>query len=229
MASGKRLDFNHSAPDVTLLKTTGARARLSGLWAKRPLLLAFTRHQGCTQCKEMLEELVAGKKDIEKAGLKIAVIMQGTHEQAADFARQYAPGLLCLADPNLEAYRAYGLERGTIFQTFLNPKVWSAVSRSRRKGYRVEPPPAGQDAMQMSGMFIISPQGRVLLPYYFDHIADHPPLGLLLGGVLATRWDQPFDGPVAPPAPRQRAERRKRKPMKQASSSPAKRRPGRSR
>jgi len=229
MASGRRLNFNHSAPDVTLLKTTGARVRLSSLWAKRPLLLAFTRHQGCTQCKEMLEELVAGKKDIEKAGLKIAVIMQGTPEQAADFAQQHAPGLLCLADPSLEAYRAYGLERGTIFQTFLNLKVWSAVSRSRRKGYRVEPPPAGQDAMQMSGMFIISPQGRVLLPYYFDHIADHPPLGLLLGGVLATRWDQPFDGPVAPPARRQRTERRKRKPLKKASSSPAKRRPGRSR
>ncbi len=78
MANGKRLNFNHSAPDVTLLKTTGAQVKLSSLWAKRPLLLAFTRHHGCTQCKEMLEELVAGKKDIEKAGLKIAVIMQGT-------------------------------------------------------------------------------------------------------------------------------------------------------
>lgn len=224
MTSGKRLNFNHSAPDLTLSSTSGARVRLSSLWAKRPLLLAFTRHHGCTQCKEMLEELVTGKKDLEKAGLGIAVIMQGTPEEAAEFARRYAPGLRCLADPKREAYQAYGVERGTIFQTFLNPKVWSAVARSRRKGYRVEPPPAGQDAMQMSGMFIISHQGRVLLPYYFDHIADHPSLALLVNGVLATRWDQPFEGPVAPPAPRKRTKRRKG--TKQAAASPSRRRPG---
>ena len=104
--------------------------------------------------------------------------------------------MLCLADPERKAYEAYGLERGNLFQTFLNPKVWEAVSKSRKKGYQVEPPPAGQDAMLMSGIFIISKNGRIELPYYFDHIADHPPLELLLNGVLSTPWDQSFDGPV---------------------------------
>jgi len=50
----------------------------------------------------------------------------------------------------------------------------------------------------MSGTFIISAQGRIVLPYYYDNIADHPPLDLLLSGVLSTRWSQPFDGPVGP-------------------------------
>jgi peroxiredoxin len=211
MTEAKRLDFNQAAPDLRLRDSSGKAVKLSSLWAKRPVLLAFTRHHGCTQCKEMLEALVKGKKDIEKAGLKIVVVLQGTAEQAAEFAQQYAPGLLCLVDPKREAYGAYGVERGTVAQTLLHPKVWSAVSRSRRKGYRVEPPPAGQDAMQMSAIFIISAQGRVLLPYYFDHIADHPPVSLLLGGVLTTRWDQPFDGPVAPPAPKRRSQAGKRK------------------
>ena len=190
------MNFNRSAPDLTLLNTSGEPVQLSSLWAQRPLLLSFTRHFGCTQCKEMLEELVAGKEQIEKAGLGIAVIMQGTPEATAVFAQRVCPGLLCLADPERKAYQAYGLERGNLFQTFLNPKVWSAVSESRKKGYQVEPPPAGQDAMQMSGIFIISKDGRIELPYYFDHIADHPPLELLLSGVLSTRWDQSFDGPV---------------------------------
>src|SRR5690606_2960164 len=97
-----------------------------------------------------------------------------------------------------KAYEAYGLERGNLFQTFLNPKVWAAISRSRKKGYQVEPAPAGQDAMQMSGTFIITKDGRIALPYYYDHIADHPPLDLLLNGVLSTTWDQPFEGPVGP-------------------------------
>jgi peroxiredoxin len=144
----------------------------------------------------MLEELVTGREQIEKAGLGVAVVMQGTPALTAVFAQQYAPGLLCLSDPERKAYRAYGLERGNLFQTFLNPKVWSAISRSRKKGYRVEVPPDGQDAMQMSGTFIISQDGRIELPYYYDHIADHPPLDLLLSGVFSTRWDQSFDGPV---------------------------------
>jgi peroxiredoxin len=196
MAKNKQLNFNRSAPDLTLVNTSNQPVQLSSLWAQRPLLLAFTRHFGCTQCKEMLDELVAGRERIEQAGLNIAIITQGTPEVTAIFAKQFAPGLFCLSDPERKAYEAYGLERGNFFQTFLNPKVWAAISKSRMKGYRVEPPPAGQDAMQMSGTFIISRTGRIELPYYYDHIADHPPLDLLLSGVLSTRWDQPFDGPV---------------------------------
>jgi peroxiredoxin len=198
MAKNRQLNFNRSAPDLTLLNTAGEAVQLSSLWSQQTLLLAFTRHFGCTQCKEMLEELVSGRERIEEAGLAIAVIMQGTPESTAIFAQQYAPGLLCLSDPERKAYQAYGLERGNLFQTFLNPKVWAAISRARKKGYAVEYPPAGQDAMQMSGTFIISKEGRVELPYYYDHIADHPPLDLLLTGVLSTRWDQSFDGAVGP-------------------------------
>lgn len=196
MSQNKQLNFNRAAPDVTLQSITGAPVQLSSLWARQPLLLAFTRHFGCTQCKAMLDELVSGRERIEKAGLAIAVVNQGTPEATAVFARQYAPGLLMLADPERKAYEAYGLERGNLFQTFLNPKVWSAVNRARKKGYRVEPPPPGQDAMQMSGTFIISTDGLIELPYYYDHIADHPPLDLLLSGVLSTPWGKRFDGPV---------------------------------
>jgi peroxiredoxin len=196
MAKNKQLNFNRSAPDLVLLDIAGGPVQLSDLWAKRPLLLAFTRHFGCTQCKEMLEELTNGKERITAAGLSIAIVTQGTPETTALFAQQFAPGLFALSDPDRKAYEAYGLERGNLFQTFLNPKVWKAISISREKGYSIDPPPAGQDSMQMSGTFIISTQGRIELPYYYDHIADHPPLDLLLSGVLSTRWDQPFDGPV---------------------------------
>jgi peroxiredoxin len=198
MTTEARLNFNHIAPDLTLLDPSGKPVKLSSLWAEKPLLLAFTRHFGCTQCKEMLDELVASKSALEKAGLGIAVIMQGTPAATGEFSKKYAPGLLTLADPQRKAYQAYGLERGNLFQTFLNRKVWVAISRARQKGYLVEKPPEGQDAMQMSGTFIISKEGRILLPYYYDNIADHPPLELLLDGVLTTDWDAPFDGPVGP-------------------------------
>ncbi len=192
MAKNPQINFNHPAPDLILQGSSGDPVLLSSLWTDRPLILAFTRHFGCTQCKEMLQELVAGKAQIESAGLGIAVVMQASPEDTARFAQIYAPALFCLADPERKAYRAFGLERGDLFQTFLNPRVWTAVSRSRKKGYAVEPPPPGQDAMQMSGTFIITKTGRIALPYYYDHIADHPPLELLLSGVLSTPWTEIF-------------------------------------
>ena len=50
--------------------------------------------------------------------------------------------------------------------------------------------------MQMSGTFVIGRNGRVLMPFYYDDIADHPPLELLLTGVLNTPWEHDFEGPV---------------------------------
>jgi hypothetical protein len=130
--------------------------------------------------------------------LGVAVVTQGSPGATNLFMKQYAPDLLALSDPERLAYHAYGLERGSIFQTVLNPKVIRAVRESARKGYKLEEPPEGQDAMQMSGTFIISQEGKVLLPFYYDNIADHPPLDLLLEGVLSTKWDDEFEGPIGP-------------------------------
>jgi len=198
MKNSNRLHFNQQAPDLELLNTAGKTVTLSSLWKKRPLILAFTRHFGCTQCKEMLDELMEGKERIAEAGLGVAVVTQGSPGATNLFMKQYAPDLLALSDPERMAYHAYGLERGSIFQTVLNPKVIRAVRESARKGYKLEEPPEGQDAMQMSGTFIISQEGKVLLPFYYDNIADHPPLDLLLEGVLSTKWDDEFEGPIGP-------------------------------
>ena len=196
MGKLKRLNFNQPAPDLTLKDYTGKDVKLSSLWAKKPLLLAFTRHFGCTQCKEMLSELVEAQEKVRAAGLDIAVIMQGTVEATAAFARDFAPGLYCMSDPERKAYKAYGLDRGSLRQTFLIVRVLKAVMRARKKGMAVEPAPEGQDTMQMSGTFIINRKGQVVLPYYYDDIADHPALELLVSGVLSTRWDSEFEGPV---------------------------------
>jgi len=198
MKKNNRLIFNQLAPDLELLNTAGKPVSLSSLWKKRILILAFTRHFGCTQCKEMLDELVDGKDHIEEAGLGITVVTQGTPKTTDLFMQQYAPDLLALCDPERMAYHAYGLERGNIFQTVLNPKVIRSVREAAKKGYMLEEPPEGQDAMQMSGTFIINQQGRILLPFYYDNIADHPSLNLLLEGVLSTGWDEDFEGPIGP-------------------------------
>ena len=199
MAKIAQLKFNDFAPDVEILTTEGQPFRLSTLWQGRVLVLAFTRHFGCPQCKEMLDQLAASKPEFEDKGLNLVLVTQGTPEAAKKFCAERAPGLTCLADPDRVAYRAYGLGRVSLLQSVLSPRVMKSNKRlEREKGWKPELPPAGQDALQMSGTFVIGADGRIRLPYYYDDIADHPPLELLLRGVMGMDWSTPLESPIKP-------------------------------
>jgi peroxiredoxin len=201
MSNIAHLKFNDPAPDLALETAEGESIRLSSLWAAQPLVLAFTRHFGCPQCKEMLDQLVISRVDLAQKGISLAIVTQAPPESAHQFCDQYAPGVLCLADPQRKAYAAYGLGRGTLRQTLLSGRVWRSNARLKRKrGWKTELPPTGQDAMLMSGTFIIGTDGRIRLPYYYDNIADHPAVEMLLNGVMGMDWDKPFESAIEPKA-----------------------------
>lgn len=191
------LKFNELAPDMEVQTTKGDTILLSSLWKEKPLLLAFTRHFGCPQCKEMLSKLSQERTQLENAGFSMVIVTQGKRETADEFCAKHAPGILCLSDPNRLIYRAFGLGRGSLTQTVLSWRVWRENNRVKKeKGWNPEMPPQGQDAMLMSGLFIIGSDGHIRLPYYYDDIADHPPLELLLKGFLNTGWEKPFNAPL---------------------------------
>jgi peroxiredoxin len=199
MKNTNHLKFNDRAPDSELLDADGKPLRLSALWRKQALVLAFARHFGCPQCKEMVTTLAHAAKDMKANGLRAVIVTQGTSQEAKDFCKKYARGVLCLSDSERRAYRAYGLQRANLFQTFLSARVWASNARLKReKGWETEFPPKGQDAMQMAGMFVIGTDGLIRLPYYYDDIADHPPVELLLHGVMGVNWKKPLEKPLLP-------------------------------
>jgi peroxiredoxin len=195
MQNLQHLKFNDPAPDPELLNMEGRLVQLSSLWEKQVLVLAFTRHFGCPQCKEMVDQLVSAQADFKAKDLTLALVTQGTPEEAKDFCAQRAPGVVCLSDAERRSYIAYRLERASIWQSFLSLTVLRSNKRLKReKGWNTELPPKGQDAMQMAGIFVIAPDGRIRLPYYYDNIADHPPVDLLLHGVMGADWKRSLDG-----------------------------------
>jgi peroxiredoxin len=193
------LKFNDLAPDLELATADGDKIKLSSLWKDRVLLLAFTRHFGCPQCKEMLEQLIQLIPDLTGKGYQLAVITQASPDETKAFCAEYAPGVLCLSDAERNAYTAYGLGRGTMRQTFLSSNIWRSNRKlKQKKGWKTELPPPGQDALLMSATFIIGSDSRIRLPYYYDNIADHPPVSLLLKGVMGMDWETPFESPIKP-------------------------------
>jgi peroxiredoxin len=193
-----QLRFNDLAPDFDVQAASGSPVRLSSLWAEQPLLLAFIRHFGCPQCKVMLEELRQCLPDMQRHHISLAAITQGAVAETREFSQEYGLGILCLCDPQHTVYSAYGLGHGNLLQILLAPQIWRGNAQARKKGYPPQIPPKGQDALLMSGVFIIGPDGRIRLPYYYDNIADHPPFALLLEGFLGTAWDKSLDSPLNP-------------------------------
>ncbi|NWG05502.1 MAG: AhpC/TSA family protein [Chloroflexi bacterium] len=199
MANLVQLKFNDPAPDLELQDVDGAPVRLSSFWMRQVLILAFTRHFGCPQCKEMVDQLVKVLPEFMAKNLGLVIVTQGTPEEAKVFCAERAPGVTCLADPERKAYQAYGLERANVWQSFLSLNVWRSNRRLKKeRGWNTDLPPKGQDALQMAGTFVIAPDGRIRLPYYYDNIADHPDIDLLLHGVMGMDWNKPFIGPVVP-------------------------------
>lgn len=191
------LKFNDPAPDLEIQDANGKTVMLSSLWNKQALILAFTRHFGCPQCKELVDQLAIQQPAFQSRNLSLAIITQGTPEETRFFCSERAPGVICLADPERKSYAAYGLERANVWQSFLSFNVWRSNRRLKReRGWNTDLPPKGQDALQMAGVFIIAPDGRIRMPYYYDDIADHPVVDLLLHGVMGTDWSKPFEGPV---------------------------------
>jgi len=199
MSTITHLKFNDPAPDLELQDVNGLPVKLSSFWNRQTLILAFSRHFGCPQCKEMVDNLVSASPEMQKKNLGLVIVTQGTPEEAKSFCAERAPDVTCLADPERKAYKAYGLERANIWQSFLSLNVWRSNRRlNRERGWTTDLPPNGQDAMQMAGTFVIAPDGRIRLPYYYDDIADHPSVDLLLHGVMGMDWGQSFEGPVSP-------------------------------
>ena len=199
MSKLAHLKFNDPAPDISVLDTEGKPIQLSDFWKHQTLVLAFTRHFGCPQCKEMTDELCQARPELEAHGLALVIVTQGTPDQAKAFCADRAPGVTCLADPDRAAYTAYGLGRGSLYQTLISPNIWKSNKRLKEtKGIFPEPPPAGQDAFVMSGTFIIGTDGRIRLPYYYEDIADHPPVDLLLKGIMGMDWSKPIEGTITP-------------------------------
>ena len=199
MSTLTQLKFNDPAPDLELMDANSKPVLLSSFWQRQVLILAFTRHFGCPQGKEMVDQLVTVSPVIKEKNLGLVIVTQGTPAEAKAFCAERAPGVTCLADPERKAYQAYGMERANVWQSFLSLNVWRSNRRLKQeRGWNTDLPPAGQDALQMAGTFVIAPDGRIRLPYYYDDIADHPSVDLLLHGVMGMDWNQTFDGPVAP-------------------------------
>ncbi|MCA9175040.1 MAG: redoxin domain-containing protein [Planctomycetales bacterium] len=129
-------------------------ATLESLSRGKPLLIVFTRHAGCTFCREMLSDLGEQRSRLEAQGMELAVVHMSPPLEAAQLAIRYGlEGVHLFSDPHCELYEAFGLTRGTVLQ-LLGPKVWwRAFWTSVVEGHGIGP--ISGDGFRLQGAFVV--------------------------------------------------------------------------
>jgi peroxiredoxin len=177
------------APDPVLRDTSGDPRHLSEFWAHSPALVIFMRHFGCSCLMERWEGLKNDLGEFADAGARVVAICQAEPERARAVAerRRYQFPLLC--DPELSAYRAFGLLEGQVAQV-LHDFAWRPGDEETARTLFLEPRRGTERAVvdspwQLPGEFVIGSDGRIVLAHRYQYCEDFPPKTVLLGALAS--------------------------------------------
>jgi peroxiredoxin len=173
------------APDLDRDDSAGAPRRLSEFWHGGTALVVFWRHFGCGCGNIRAERLRREYPRYAAAGARVVVVGQGEPERTAAYAERQRLPCPVLCDPDLEAYRAYGLLEGTPAQV-----MYDAADELRRgdqeAGLRLaeerhrEGRPLVDSPWQLPGEFVVDSGGTIRLAHRYQYCENFPdPLVLL--------------------------------------------------
>ena len=114
------------------------------------------------------------RERFEAQGAHVSLIALGPHTRAQLFCDERHVPFECLSDPTQEAYRAYGLERGTNVQLF-GPQLLLRYARAILKRDVEVAKLSGDDYRQMPGTFVIDRTGMIRYAHRNRDVADNPP------------------------------------------------------
>lgn len=177
--SDQPLQPGDSAPDAVLSDDSGDEVALSEFWGRSPALLLFWRHFGCGCGVDRAALLRDEHSSYVDAGANVVIIGQGEPERAAAYREEHRIPCPILCDPERSLYREYGLREGTPAQVLFDApeEFWSHdratgedLQRQRRESGR----PLVDSPWQLSGEFVIDPNGVVRLDYRYQYCDDFP-------------------------------------------------------
>lgn len=123
----------HIAVNAAVFKSDGSPVELSSFWQMRPVVITFLRHYGCQFCREFVLTLRQAYPDFVGRGMGVVVIGQGSPAQAQHFSMIYKLPFPILADPQREAYAAWGLGEGA-WSDIAHPAVGVRMMQQAARG-----------------------------------------------------------------------------------------------
>ncbi len=174
----RRVGGSNPLSEFVLKDEHGVARELDGLWRERAVALVFLRHYLCVQCRVGAMELERDR-DLLGPEPNVWLIGMGTPAQAAAFKQQTGVRFPVLVSPDMRAYEAMDLPRGSLRQIF-GPAA-QRVARRRAKGVGLARAAEGgnrpkqrpeQDWHQLGGAFVFAPGGRTVWSHRARHAGD---------------------------------------------------------
>lgn len=143
-------------------------------------LVVFTRHLGCTYCREMLSDLAADRDKLEREGIKVVVVHMGPEAKGRELLQRYSlEDLEQICDLDQELYQAFKIPRGSLMQV-LGPKTWlRALSAFFFGGHGVGS--LAGDPFQMPGVFLLE-NGAAARTFRYGDMSERANFSCFLDG-----------------------------------------------
>ena len=118
-------------------------------------------------------QLHRDREKFEAAGVRLAVVGQGTPEHAAHFRESQHVDLPLLVDPDRRTYRAVGTKVATLGE-LLSPRV---VAKGLRRSMtsRVHQGKMLGHPAQLGGVLVVKPDATVTYAHLAEDAGDNPP------------------------------------------------------
>jgi hypothetical protein len=135
------------------------------------LTLVFMRHFGCTFTRQILRGLEGIQKEAHAHGSDLVLVHMMQNGKETQYLGEQS-GVLRIADPRCELYRAFGLGKGGFLELF-GPQVWWRMALALFKGCGVGH--LAGDGLQMPGAFLFR-DGKIISSQRAHSAADLPDL-----------------------------------------------------
>lgn len=160
-----------SAPIDPLGRMVSQRgATLTELSRRKPLLIIFLRHSGCTFCREAVSDVARVREEIEALGTQIAFVHMGQSEPIELLQKYDLADLHSFRDPVCRLYDTFGLKMGSFNQT-LGPRVWWRGLCAWMKGHKQGS--SDGNVFRMPGTFLMN-NGELVRAYRHRSASDRP-------------------------------------------------------
>jgi peroxiredoxin len=181
---GSGLPAGANAPDFHLPDHTGTVRALSDFWSNGPALLMFWRHFGCGCGVDRAARLREEYDAYRVVGLNPVIVAQGDPERAAAYHDEHVLPCPILCDPDLMAYRAYGVGQWPVERILYDaPSEFWGHQRDVGHAFQDIRRDAGRapvdDPWRATAEFVIGRRGVIRLPYLYQYCEDFPVTRLL--------------------------------------------------
>ncbi len=167
-----RLNKTNTAPDFTSQDYLDNEITLND-YRDNKILLSFFRGAACPFCNLRLNQLITKYPEFELREVKVIAVFAASKEEILAYGGQQNAPFTIIADPTLEMYKKYGVEKSSfgMLRTMLKPLKMLKVIFSGYFNMK-----SIKDRPIVPADFLIDKDKKIYSAYYGKDFGDHIPI-----------------------------------------------------